>query len=310
MKQRNIPYGYAFKNGENIPHPDESKIVRRIFADYLAGKSLLILAQALTAEGVEFLPGRCDWNKSRVKRILEDTRYYGNDTYPAIIGEDIHRAGKALMRERRTVKDSNNNFNRNQSEIPFRLPCPVECACGAKMKRRCDTRRVTSQQLWTCKNPDCKRVININDEALLGEITGLLNRLIHDPSLIRISATEPDPPMEVRRLQNEVSRQIDSFDFDKDQVKADIFSLAAEKYRQADDKKIIAQMLRAEFERQRVDAADHPLSLFSPELLDRTAIRVQFDETGAAAIVLKNGQHIRKEPDHADSSNTIGTAAC
>ena len=99
---RVIPYGYIIQNGQNVPHPDEVMIIRRIFADYLGGSSLLKIAQALTAEGIEFLPGRCDWNKNRVKRILEDVRYTGTGTYPAVISEDIYY--KALK-----CKENKNN---------------------------------------------------------------------------------------------------------------------------------------------------------------------------------------------------------
>lgn len=292
---RTIPYGYAFQNGKNIPHPDESKIVRQIFTDYLSGKSLLRIAQTLTAECVEFLPGRSDWNKNRVNRILEDTRYLGNDTYPALAGEDMFRRAQA-------VKDSNNNYKKNKSEIPFHLPCPVECHCGAKMKRRHDIRRKLSHQLWQCTGPGCKRIVNINDDVLLAEITGLLNRLIDDPNLILTVSTASEPPMEVRRLNNEVSRLLDGIEFDKEQVKAAIFSLATEKYRQTDDKKIISQMVRAEFEQQA------PLSHFSPELFGRTVTKIQFDESGAAVLILKNGQNIGKETNHANSNHTGDTA--
>ncbi len=295
MKLRTIPYGYTVLNGVTVPHPGESKIIRRIFKDYLGGASLLKIAQALTAEKVEFLPGRCDWNKNRIKRILEDTRYLGTNTYPALVNEDMHHRAQA-------VKDSNNN-QLNKSEVPFRLPCPVECFCRGKMNRRHDTRRKLSQELWTCQNPDCKRIVNINDDVLLVEITELLNRLIINPSLIQTGSTEPDPPIEVRRLQNEVDRQLDSFNFEKEQVKTAIFSLAAEKYRQADQQNIISQMMRAELEKQA------PLSHFSPELFKRTVSKMLFDGDGNTALVLKNGQNIGKEPDYADGNNTDGTAA-
>ncbi len=293
MKMRTIPYGYAIQNGKTVPHPDESNIVRRIFKDYLAGASLLVIAQSLTAEKVEFLPDRYGWNKNRIKRILEDIRYLGTDTYPTLINEDMHHRAQA-------VKDSNNN-QLNKSEVPFRLPCPVECTCGSKMNRRHDIRRKLSQELWTCQNPDCKRIVNINDDALLSEITKLLNRLIGNPSLILSDAhKDADPPIEIRRLQNEVNRQLDSFDFEKEQVKATIFSLAAEKYRQTDNQNIITQMMRAELEKQAL------LSHFSPELFKRTVSRMLFDGDGKPVLVLKNGQNIGKESDHADSNNTNG----
>lgn len=290
MKLRSIPYGYTVQNGKPVTHPDESIIIRRIFTDYLGGASLLSIAQALTADKIEFLPERSDWNKNRIKRILEDIRYLGTDTYPALISEDMFRGTQA-------VKDSNNN-QRIKSEVPFRLPCPVECTCGHKMNRRHDSRRKLSQELWTCQNPDCKRIININDDALLGELTELLNRLIGNPSVVQTNADESaEPPIEIRRLQNEVNRQLDSLDFEKEQVKKAIFTLAAEKYSQIDNQNIIAKMLRAELKKQA------PLSHFSTELFKRTVSKILFDENGQTVLTLKNGQNIGKESNYADSDN-------
>ena len=165
------------------------------------------------------------------------------------------------------------------------------------MNRRHDSRRKLSQELWMCQNPECKRIVNIDDDALLAEITGILNRLITDPNLIRVNSAEADTPIEVRRLQNEIGRQLDGFDFEKDEVKAAIFSLAAEKYRHTDDKKIITQMLRAEFENQT------PLSHFSLELFKRTVSKIRFDNDGKPTLVLNNNQNIGKEHGHADDSD-------
>jgi hypothetical protein len=286
---RIIPYGYAVKNGKNVVHPKESKVIRRVFTDYLGGASLLKIAQALTAEKAEFLPGRSDWNKNRVKRILEDIRYTGTDTYPAVISEDMHR-------QARTVRDSNNH-QQTKSEVPCRLPCPAECAlCGAKMSRRHDSRRKASQDVWTCQNPGCHSIVNINDDTLLDEVTAILNRLIADPSLVNPhSIPAEDTPMEVRRLQNEVERELDSFEFDKDRVKESIFALAGARYKNIDGRQVKAHMVRAAFEES------EPLASFNPELFKRTVLKVRLDVGGKTVLVLKNEQIVGKEDDHADS---------
>jgi len=288
---RTIPYGYAVEKGKNIIHPQESNIIRRVFADYLGGKSLLRIAQTLTAEKVVFLPGRFDWNKNRVKRILEDERYFGNDTYPAIISEGMHR-------QARTVKDSNNN-QMNKSELPYRLPCTAECIlCGEKMSRRHDSRRKTSQDLWTCQNPDCRQIVNINDDILLAEISAILNRLIAEPSLVEpYSIPETDPPPEVRRLTNEVNREMDSFEFDKDKARKTIFALAAEKYKHIDDRQHKAYIVRAEFEKSEL------LSSFLSEIFKRTVLKIQLGDDGVR-LILKNNQIIGKEQNHADNEHT------
>jgi hypothetical protein len=292
---RVIPYGYKVVKGKNVPHPQESETVRRVFADYLGGASLLKIAQALTAEKVEFTPGRSDWNKNRVGRILEDERYLGTDTYPALISEDMHR-------QVRTVRDSNNN-QRPKSEQPDRLPCTVECAlCGAKMRRRHDSRRKASREVWTCQNPDCHSIINMNDDAMRGEITAILNRLVENPSLVESGSLPADTPMEVRRLQNEADRELDSFDFDKGKAQKTLFALAREKYRHIDNKQVKSYMLRAAFEGKQLSSSER-LSSFMSELFKRTALKVRLDAGGNIALVLKNDQIIGKEDDYADDDH-------
>lgn len=289
---RIIPYGYAVEIGKTVIHPDEHKIIRRIYKDYLGGKSFLRIAQALTDEKVEFLTGRSDWNKNRIKRILEDERYLGTDTYPAIIDGDMHRQARA-------VKDSNNTQIRNQSEITYRLPCTVECAvCGEKMNRRHDSRRKKSKDLWTCQNPDCKKIINMDDAVLHGEIITILNRLIDDPSLIEPgSIPTTDPPLEVRRLTHEVDRELDSFEFDKGKTQKTIFALASEKYRNIDDRQHKAYIVRAEFEKSEL------LSSLLSDIFKRTVLKVLLGD-GVVRLILKNNQIIGKEDDHAANDNT------
>jgi len=297
MKLRSIPYGYEVKNGENHPHPNESKVIRNIFTEYIGGKSYQIIAKTLTDEGILFLPGRSDWNKNRVKRIIEDIRYTGTDTYPTIINVDVFQRVQV-------IKDSNNKQQNNKSELPFRLYCPVECHCGSKMIRRRDTRRKASIDYWKCTNPECRFVSSINDDMLLLEITEIMNYLIKNPTLIRVdSPAEPEPTIEVRRLGNDVCRLLDSVDFDKDNLKAIIFALAAEKYRQLENSTYISHILRAEFEQR------PPLSCFSEELFRRTVHKIQFNNNSRLVLIMKNNQNIRKEPDHADSNDAchVGT---
>jgi hypothetical protein len=216
-----------------------------------------------------------------------------------------------MHRQAQAAKDSNNTQNRaavqrtplNKSEIPCRLPRPVECAlCGAKMKRRHDSRRKASKDLWTCQNPDCGKIINIDDTMLHGEIAAILNRLIADPSLIEPGVIpDGDTPQEVRRLANEADRELDSFEFDKDKAKKAIFVLAAVKYKHIDSRPHKAYIVRAEFEK-----SDLLSSVFT-ELFKRTVLKVLLGE-GVVRLILKNGQNIGKEQDHADNDHT-GDAA-
>ena len=85
MKNRRFPYGYEMRDGEIVICQTEAEIVRTIFRDYVDGKGLKDIAEKLTALKVEYLPGESNWNKSRIKRMIEDKRYLGDSTYPQIL---------------------------------------------------------------------------------------------------------------------------------------------------------------------------------------------------------------------------------
>lgn len=88
MKNRRFPYGYEMQNGLIVICLKEVDTVKQIFSQYLNGENLTNIAERLTENQIEFLPGEYNWNKSRIKRMIEDKRYIGGDNYPAIIDKD------------------------------------------------------------------------------------------------------------------------------------------------------------------------------------------------------------------------------
>jgi len=286
MKNRyTAPFGYTIIKGITEIHPNEVAVIRRIFADYLAGTSLQRIANDLTARRVEYLPGESAWNKNRVKRILEDARYTGATGLPPIIDEAAHsRAGAA--------KGERNNQPEQQPPQPV---CPTVCAvCGAKMRRIHDTRRKITES-WVCL---CGAKVWISDTDLHTSLMEILNRLIAQPDLVVDGhIEEQETPLNLVAMQNEISRQLEGFAFDRDKVKEDIFELAALKYSRLDDRKNTTKQLRAELERMA------PLSDFSPAVLGTLAGQILLGEPDVVQIKLKNGQIIGKEDGHESNGN-------
>ena len=125
MKKRNIPFGYQWENGIITAHPAESKIVIEIFAAYIAGRSLLQIAEALNKNSIEYLPGVIGWNKARLKRMIEDARYLGTESFPAIVEQTAFDKAQVIKFDRNTQKDID-----RMAKIRT-LPVPVCCeACG------------------------------------------------------------------------------------------------------------------------------------------------------------------------------------
>ena len=94
------------QGGVIVPCLREKAIVQEVFSHYLEGENLNQLAESLTGRNIEYLPGETVWNKSRIKRMLEDWRYLGNDMYEAIIDEGMFAAVNSAKTERRSHSGS------------------------------------------------------------------------------------------------------------------------------------------------------------------------------------------------------------
>ena len=158
LKNRSIPFGYCMVNGKYALNASEAEAVRKIFADYISGKSLKTIAAEMQ---IPYNTGKAVWNKNMVCRVIENTKYIGEDGFPKIISdEDFIRAAE-IKAERNT----------------YRKPA-------------------------------------LQDE----------------PQQAEISITEYQPTEEIQRMTNEINRQLDSENPDKEKVEALIIMCAQLKY--------------------------------------------------------------------------------
>ncbi len=100
-KNRSVPFGYDMVNGNFTLNEIEAESVKKIFADYIGGKSLKTIASEMK---VPYNSGKQNWNKNMVCRVLENRKYIGDNRYPKIISEsDFERAAR-IKSERRTYR--------------------------------------------------------------------------------------------------------------------------------------------------------------------------------------------------------------
>ena len=300
MKIRNIPYGYQFKNGSIAIQEKETETVKRIFTEYLNGLSLLKIAEQLNNEQIEYMPSVCSWNKSRIKRIIEDERYLGTNGYPPIIDDDTHKTLMQIKSEKNTQKGTD-----RKADI-FNLGVPILCPkCGSKMCRRHDSNR-KYPDWWLCQNDNCKKTIGISDNDLIYGITECLNTVISNPYIIKtVTDVDKESSLDVYRLENEISRVLDSHSFDKNILRKKMLECVSLIYTNISPQKYISKRLKADF------ANASPLSAFSMDLFNRTVKAIKFSTGGAVSIILLNDQQIGKEQsDDTNSSNTTEISTC
>lgn len=281
MKKRNIPFGYQWENGIITAHPAESKIVIEIFAAYIAGRSLLQIAEALNKNSIEYLPGVIGWNKARLKRMIEDARYLGTESFPAIVEQTAFDKAQVIKFDRNTQK-----YIDRTAEIRT-LPVPVCCAtCGVPMRRLHDS-RTSHQEKWVCQS--CGMTIKITDTDLLSAITDRLNELLADPEQVHYTPATHESPVELLRLKNEIGRMLDGTMIDKDLLKNKIFEYASRQYAELDAGERITMEMRVAL----LDTG--PLSSYSAELVKAIVTDITLHADKSVTLTLKNGQQVRKE---------------
>ena len=278
MRNRSIPFGYHYQNGIMAVHPQESQIVQAVFMAYLSGEPLSKIAAHLTAKLVEYLPGRWQWDKARVKRILDNTKYTGEDDFPPIIKErDFQMAHQ---------KKDSANTNRQPVDEDIKLFKGLTYChhCGSPMVRRRDS-RMEHPVTWKC--PACDYFLPLPDEEFKQRVFLLQKKLADKPLLAEKEEDEiPVTSMEARRLANEIFRKLDSGSFSEDELVNLALQCAAKNYEAITSAGYITDRLTATL----LHAG--PLSAFDRELLQRIVSEIHLTRKGEILLKLQNGVFI------------------
>lgn len=281
-KNRYLPFGYHIQNGTLCIHEAEASVVRQVFSDYQAGMSYHRIAESLTAKGVPYMENRTDWNKHRVKRMLENSRYCGGDDFPPILPADTFGAVTALIGQ----KSQGEPLSEELDSIRSKAVCG---ACGAKYKR---DGRSKNYEAWCCSAEGRITPKRITDQALLESVTEVLNAIIREPSLLELpSPHRENYSLDVARTENQINRELEKSEVDSDYTKLLIFGCAAAKYEACADMEpeYLTRRLLAIFEKQ------PPLDAFSIPLFEDTVKQVVIDADCSLWLRMMNEKLIGKE---------------
>lgn len=94
MKQGNYvssnpPYGYRLIDNQLTVYEPEAVIVRRIFTEYLGGKSITHIAKGLMDDAVPFKDGRMRWRHQSISKLIKNERYIGDMLLQKTYSEDV-----------------------------------------------------------------------------------------------------------------------------------------------------------------------------------------------------------------------------
>ena len=280
MRNRSIPFGYHYQNGVLAVHPQESQTVRAVFAAYLSGEPLSKIAAHLTTKLVEYLPGRWQWDKARVKRILDNDKYIGAGNFPQLISE------KQFQMAHQKKESANTNRQPVDEDIKL-FKSLVHCHhCKGPMVRRMDA-RMEHPVTWKC--PQCGYFLPLPDEEFKQRVFLLQKKLADKPLLAEKEEDEiPVTSMEARRLTNEIYRKLDSGDFSEDELVNLALQCAAKNYEAISSARHITDRLTATL----LHAG--PLSAFDRTLFEKTISEIHLTRKGEILLKLQNGVFIEE----------------
>ena len=285
MKYRNFPFGYTMKNGKIRVNEKEAETVQMIFREYIGGTALKKIADFLTLCKTEYLPEESQWNKSRVKRVIEDSRYMGNDKYPQIIDRDIFETANIIKLQRKT--NGNCIINAQNRPITNSVRCGI---CGAGMIHITD-RRSKNPEKWKCINEKCRFSTNITLETVMGSITQLLNMLIQNLDKIQ-SIETTNIPDTTKFSEKELYLITENRNMNKKELQEQIFRYASDRYDCDTNKEYITERIRADLKKRGL------LSDLSVELFEKIISYTIIDRNGTVSIVLKNGNRIERTEEY------------
>ena len=191
------------EDGHLIIDPEQAKVVKRIYREYLSGQSFIRIKRSLEADGILNGAGHTKWHETNVKQILTNEKYIGDallqKTYTVDILEKKREANKGQV-PKYYVENSHEGiipkdiFLKVQEEITRRanltkgtthhkrvysgryaLSGMVFCAhCGDIFRRIKWNNRGCKSTVWSCASrvekhgPDCPaRTVH---EELLHEV--------------------------------------------------------------------------------------------------------------------------------------------
>ncbi len=219
MMQRHMPMGYKMVNGTVELHEEQAAVVRRIFAEYIAGKSMLAIAKELTAAGVPNANNIANWNHGSVGRILQNVRYRGDEFYPGLI--DVKSFEKAQERritvEKKLGRTEQINVMRNQTAFSGKIRCGE---CGEIYKKYIEHAGKPSEKTkWKCKNYIYQNQVKcrnhfFSDDELRSIFIDATNQLIRQKW--RLGESKPQVPPKMTLALREIETRIKELEQDED----------------------------------------------------------------------------------------------
>lgn len=235
--------GYTRDENKNLVIvPEEAKVVRRIYREYLMGRSTTMIANGLTADGIPtpskktkwrskviqsiltnekymgcaFLGKTCKMDVLSKKRVDSEEMYYVENSHPAIIDKATWEMVQAEVKKREEYRTTTKTCNgKHSSKYPFskKLICGE---CGLPLRRHAQTIKREYTRTWVCcthklkGNDSCSQKYVIEsavEKAFIKALASLIGDVDEIKSILRaniVDSLDDKIPERINAIQEEI----------------------------------------------------------------------------------------------------------
>lgn len=231
--QWHTPIGYSIREGKIIVNEEHSKVVKKIFADYDAGISLIRIAEDLKGQKIPNAQGRVAWTHGTVGRVLQNYNYLGTEYYPQLIDKELFDR----VQERRQKKGEHLCRGKHRPSERERILFSGVLICGEcgqnyshiQPKRRYQGK---GKAKWKCKNYLYQNRVScaggfITDDEVMEVTVKAINQIIGNRGILKAADDTPD---RVSKRYRELDRQIATTDETEDMLTL-LYERASERFK-------------------------------------------------------------------------------
>ena len=234
------PIGYNYMDGKLVINPYEAEQVRKIYEWYIAGESLIGIADRLLEAGYTNRYG--SWSSwSGVRNVLSNATYTGQLHFGGIIVENAHEAiiSKEQFKMAQIIHAKRRDkYGTTAFQSKYLLTGMLFCGyCGARYYKR----NTGKYSYYTCysrskqikkmvKDPNCKNR-NWKANELEPKVEEKVRELLCSPKMVEelMAARKPEAPVPIKNIEiekriKEIDRQINKLMelYQRDDIPADI----------------------------------------------------------------------------------------
>ena len=264
MATRRLPYGYRFDGTTIVIDDIEGKIVKEIYELFCDGVYITKIKNYIK---------NFEMSRHKVKRILDDKVYIGENDLPKIIDEDLFETAQKIKNQRLNEigKNKNNECCLTEQNFKGKIVCGE---CGENYHRY---KRV-EEYIWNCSHKVFKRKvycknISLSDEQIENIWSNVIQKINENPNLLQLQKTISNKNLgRYNALNREIKMaEIGEKEYSQEELIKLIYKRASVMYEMSDYKEEI-------------------------EKIDMTALdKFIVYKNGKIKIVLKNGVEIEEK---------------